>query len=68
MSNKHLRLCAHEVVSERFHNSQNENDMNCKISHRTKFLVFVIEEVDAGFHKIMSTSRELFERIRNENA
>ena len=33
---------AHEVVSERFHNSQNENDMNCRISHPMQFLVFVL--------------------------
>ena len=23
-------LCAHGVVSERFHNNENENDINCK--------------------------------------
>ena len=36
-----LRLCAYKVVSERFHNSQNENNMNYKNSDRMKFLVFV---------------------------
>ena len=35
-----IRLCANEVVSERFENSQNENDMNHKNSDRMKFLVF----------------------------
>ena len=39
--------------------------MNYKISHRTKFLVLSLDEV--YFHKIMSTSRELFEIILNEN-
>ena len=37
-----FRLCAHEVVSERFHDSQNANDMNYKNSHRMTFLVFVV--------------------------
>ena len=37
-----LRLCAHEAISERFHNSQNENDINYKNSHPIKFLVFVL--------------------------
>ena len=40
--------------------------MNQKISHRMKFLVLSLDEV--YFHKIMSTSGELFEIIRNENA
>ena len=35
-----LRLCTHEVVSERFHNNQIENDVNYKNSRRMKFLVF----------------------------
>ena len=35
-----VRLCAHEVVSECFHNSQNENDMNYENSHRMKCFVF----------------------------
>ena len=35
---------AHEVVSERFLNSQNENDMNYKNSRRIKFLVLVLRE------------------------
>ena len=52
----------YEVFSERFHNSQNENDMNYKNSDHMKFLVFVLRR---GL--IMSTSRELFEIIRNEN-
>ena len=30
------------VVSERFHNSENENNMNNKSSDRMKFLVFVL--------------------------
>ena len=35
-------VCAHEVVFERFCNSQNENDMNYKNYYRMKFLVFVL--------------------------
>ena len=45
-----LRLCAHEVVSERFHNTQNENDMNYINYHRMKFLILVLDEVYAGLH------------------
>ena len=37
-----LRLSAHEVASERFHNSQNENGVKYKKSDRMKFLVFVL--------------------------
>ena len=36
------RLCTHKVVSERFHNSQNEDDANHKNPHGIKFLVFVL--------------------------
>ena len=32
-----VREGARGIVSERFHNSQNENDMNYKNSHRMKF-------------------------------
>ena len=40
-----LRICAHEFVSESFHNSENEDDMTCKNSHHMdphemKFLSF----------------------------
>ena len=38
-----IRLCACEVVSERFHNNQNESEMIYKNSHRKKFLVFVVK-------------------------
>ena len=31
-----LRLCADKVLPERFHNSENENDMNYKNSDRMK--------------------------------
>ena len=34
-----FRLCEQKIVSERFHNSRNENDMNYKNSHHMKFLV-----------------------------
>ena len=60
-----LRLSAHEVVSECFQ-SQNENGIDYKNSHHMKCLV--CEEVYAGFHQIMSTTRELFEIIQNEKA
>ena len=43
-------LCAHGVVSERFHNNENENDINCKNpSHRAKFSVFIQRRALAGF-------------------
>ena len=35
-----LRPCAHDVVPERFHASQNENGINCKNYHRTSFQFF----------------------------
>ena len=50
---------------------RHEDDMNYTNSHRMKCLVCVFvyrDEVCAGFHLIMSTSRELFEIIQNENA
>ena len=47
-----LRLCAHEVVSERFSDSQNKNDMNCTNSHCIKFLVFVLRRGSCGFSLI----------------
>ena len=37
------RPCTHEVVSERFHDTQNENDMNDKNYDRMKFFVFVLK-------------------------
>ena len=37
-----LRQRAQCVVSESFHNSENENNMNYKSSVRIKFLVFVL--------------------------
>ena len=61
-------LHVHKVVSERFQNNQNENDMNYKNSHRMKFLVFALRRSLAGFHYIISTSRELFAIIRTEKA
>ena len=39
----------HEVFSERFHNSQNEKDMNYKRSHGIKCLLFSFDEIHAGF-------------------
>ena len=36
-----LRLCTHAVVSERFHNSENDNDTNYKSPHCMKFSVFI---------------------------
>ena len=54
-------MCTGGNVSGRFHSCQNENDMNYKSSRCMKFLVLSLDEVYAGFHKIMSTSRELFE-------
>ena len=46
----YVRLCAHEVVSERFHNSQNENDINYKNSRSDRMKSFSLDEVYAGFH------------------
>ena len=39
-----LRPCAYDVVSERFHNSENENGITCKNHHGKKltFSVFVL--------------------------
>ena len=57
-------------VSERFHNSQNENDMYYKNSDRMKFSVFAFRRgfwlFVACFDQIVSTSWELFEIIRQE--
>ena len=38
-----IRLCKHEVVSEHFHNSQNNNDENYENSHRIRVLVLVLK-------------------------
>ena len=40
---------AHEVVFERFHNSQNENDMNYKNSHSMISLFFVLRRGSGSF-------------------
>ena len=39
---RYLTQPAHEVFSECFHNSQNENDMNYNNSDRMNFSVFVL--------------------------
>ena len=46
---------AHEVVSERFHNSQIENDMNYKNSHSMISLLFVLwgDEVHVDLQQII---------------
>ena len=64
-----LSLCGHEVVSERFHNSRNENDMNYKNSHRIKFSVFVLRRSLCWFSlNYVNKSGVFFEIIRNEYA
>ena len=54
-SSKHNEtMCMHEVVSPRFHNSQNENDMDYKYFHGMKFLVFVLRRGLFIFHYVKS--------------
>ena len=40
--NVSLRSCAHKIIFNRSHNSQNENDMNYENSHHMKFLGFFL--------------------------
>ena len=62
-----VRLCAHEVVSDRFHNSQNENDMNYKSSYRIKFSVFVLRRGSCWFSVNDVNKSGNNKIIRNEN-
>ena len=60
----------HEVVSERFHNSQNENDMNYKNFHRMKCLVFPFRLGSCWFslNCVNKIGAFRMKKIQNENA
>ena len=58
-----LRLCTHEVVSERFHNIQIENNVNYKNSHCIKFLVFSLFSFMSKSRKHEVTPSNAFSQV-----